>query len=262
VVAELHAANLPVAEVHPGRPREFPKSIGLLAKTDKIDARALALFAKAVQPALTRPATAEEEHLAALMTRRRQVIQIQVAERNRVENVPGSVQERLAEHIKWLRAELKDLDREIDEYIDGTPEFKAKKDLVQEVPGVGSVTCGRILGSLPELGNLNRKEIASLVGVAPFNNDSGPRRRKRRIRGGRSTIRNVLYMATLSATRSNPVTREFYHRLLDRGKEKKVAIVACMRKLVTILNAMVRDMSTWCPPTIVCLAEHKSPVPC
>lgn len=245
LVVELYAVGLPISIVHPGRVREFAKSIGLLAKTDKIDARVLARYAEAAKPEPTQLPTEAEQLLSALMTRRRQVIDMLTAEKNRLSSARSSVQERIEVHILWLKEELTALNREIDDFIQQTPEFKDKHDLMIDVKGVGPVTCAILLSDLPELGRLNRKKIAALVGVAPFNNDSGPRRRKRRIKGGRAHVRKVLYMATIASLRSNPVIQEFYKRLVDRGKEKKVAIVACMRKLLTILNAMIRDMQPW-----------------
>jgi transposase len=245
LVVELYAVGQPIAVVHPGRVRDFARSIGLLAKTDKIDARVLARYAEAARPEPTQLPTEAEQHLSALMTRRRQVIDMLTAEKNRLSSARSSVQERIEEHILWLKEELAALNREIDDFIQQTPEFKGKHDLMIDVQGVGPVTCAILLSDLPELGRLNRKKIAALVGIAPFNNDSGPRHRKRRIKGGRAHVRKVLYMATIASLRCNPVIQEFYKRLVDKGKEKKVAIVACMRKLLTILNAMIRDMQPW-----------------
>ena len=245
LVVELYSAGLPISVVHPGRVREFAKSIGLLAKTDKLDARVLARYAKAARPEPTQLPTEEEQYLSALMTRRRQVIDMLTAEKNRLSSTRLSLRERVQEHINWLQDELNELNRDMDDFIQHTPAFKDKQDLLINVPGVGPVTCAILLSDLPELGKLNRKKIAALVGVAPFNKDSGPRRRKRRIQGGRAAVRTVLYMATVSSLRCNPVIQAFYTRLLDNGKEKKVAIVACMRKLLTIMNAMIRDMEPW-----------------
>jgi len=245
LVVELYVAGWPIAVVHPGRVREFAKSIGLLAKTDKLDARVLARYAKAARPAPTQLPSETEQQLSALMARRRQVIDMLTAEKNRLLSTRPSLHDRVREHIGWLKDELAALDSDIDDFIQRTPVFKCKQDLMADVPGVGRVTCASLLSDLPELGRLNRKQIAALVGVAPFNNDSGPRRRKRRIKGGRRNVRKVLYMATLAAIRCNPRIQTFYARLLSYGKAKKVAIVACMRKLLTILNAMIRDMEPW-----------------
>ena len=247
LMVALHEAGLPICRVHPGRVREFAKSIGLLAKTDKLDARLLARFAEAVQPPVSSLPSPAEQELLALMTRRRQVVEMLTAEKNRLSNAPASVQKRLRQHITWLEEELAQLNEQIEQLINQTPDFKDKNDLLQSVPGVGPVTSAIIAADLPELGLLNRQQIAALVGVAPFNHDSGRKQGKRRIKGGRPVIRSILYMATLSAIRFNPVIKTFYQHLLAQGKQKKVAIVACMRKLLTILNAMLRDHKPWNP---------------
>ena len=170
-----------------------------------------------------------------------------VAEQNRLNTVRLSMRENLEEHITWLRQALKDLDQEIQEFIQQSPVWKDKQDLLQSVPGVGPVTACTLLAELPELGSLDRKRIAALVGVAPFNDDSGHRRGKRRVKGGRSSVRNVLYMAALSASKFNPILNHFYQSMIKRGKEKKVALIACMRKLLTFLNAILRDQKQWNP---------------
>jgi transposase len=247
VMTELYASKVRVALVNPGRVREFARSIGLLAKTDKLDARLLARFAEAVKPAVTRMPDEQEQHLIALVTRRRQLIEMLVAEENRLITVRLSLRENLEEHITWLRQALKDLNREMREFIRQSPIWKDKEDLLQSVPGVGPVTASTLLAELPELGTLDRKRIAALVGVAPFNDDSGHRRGKRKIKGGRSSVRNVLYMAALSSSRFNPILRPFYKRMIQRGKLKKVALTACMRKLLTFLNAIIRDQKRWNP---------------
>ena len=247
VMTELYASKVRVALVNPGRVREFARSIGLLAKTDKLDARLLARFAEAVKPAVTRMPDEQEQHLIALVTRRRQLIEMLVAEENRLITVRLSLRENLEEHITWLRQALRDLNREIREFIRQSPIWKDKEDLLQSVPGVGPVTASTLLAELPELGTLDRKRIAALVGVAPFNDDSGHRRGKRKIKGGRSSVRNVLYMAALSSSRFNPILRPFYKRMIQRGKLKKVALTACMRKLLTFLNAIIRDQKRWNP---------------
>jgi transposase len=249
LLAELWAARLPVALVNPSRVRQFARSLGLLAKTDKLDARLLARFAQAVQPPLTPLPTAGEQQLAALVNRRRQVVDMLTAENNRLLTAPGSVQERIRQHIAWLEAELAALNQDRDDFIRRTPEWREKARLLRSVPGVGPVLTTTLLAGLPELGRLNRKQIAALAGVAPFNDDSGRRRGKRRVKGGRASVRQVLYMATLSATRFNPVIRAFYRRLLAQGKLKKVALTACMRKLLTILNAMIHQQQPWRPAT-------------
>ncbi len=241
----LYEANLPFSRVHPGRVREFARSIGLLAKTDRLDARLLARFAAAVQPPVTRLPSGEEEQLAALMTRRRQVLEMLTAEKNRLGTAPATVQERLKQHITWLEEELARLDDDINLFIEKLPTMQHKQEVLTSAPGIGPVTSAILLAELPELGVYSRQKIAALVGIAPFNHDSGPKRGKRRVKGGRVVIRNVLYMSTLSAIRYNPVIQTFYQRLCSQGKEKKVAIVACMRKLLTILNAMIRDNQPW-----------------
>ena len=247
VMGELYACKIPVALVNPGRVREFARSIGLLAKTDKLDARLLARFAEAVKPPVTHLPDEQEQHLIALVTRRRQLIEMLVAEQNRLNTVRLSLRENLEEHITWLHKALKGLDQEIQEFIHQSPVWNDKQDLLQSVPGVGPVTASTLLAELPELGKLDRKKIAALVGVAPFNDDSGHRRGKRRVKGGRGSVRNVLYMAALSTSRFNPILRPFYERMLQRGKEKKVALTACMRKLLIFLNAILRDQKRWNP---------------
>lgn len=250
LVAELYGAGLPVALVNPARVREFARSLGVLAKTDKLDAHLLARFAQAVQPAVTRLPTEQEAQLAALVTRRRQINEMLTAEKNRRSAATSRLRPRLDKHIAWLEVELQELNRELDDFIQQTPLFGQKEEILRSTPGVGPVTAATILAELPELGHLDHKQIAALVGVAPFNNDSGPRRGKRRIKGGRVAVRCVLYMAALSAVKYNPVIKPFYERLLQRGKAPKVALTACMRKLLTILNAMLRDMRPWrCHPT-------------
>jgi transposase len=245
LLTALYEANLPFCRVHPGRVREFARSIGLLAKTDKLDARLLARFGEAVKPATTALPGEDEQHLSALLARRRQVIDMLTAEKNRLGTAPAVTQERISQHILWLQEERDNLDKDIDQFINQTPILEQKQELLQSVPGVGPVVSAILMADLPELGQLSRQKIAALVGVAPFNNDSGPRKGKRRVKGGREAIRSTLYMATLSSIQHNPVIQLFYKRLVNAGKQKKVAIVACMRKLLTILNAMIRDDKAW-----------------
>lgn len=244
-LAEFSADGLPVALVNPRRVREFARSIGLLAKTDKIDARLLVHFGEAVKPTPTRLPSPEEQRLSALMTRRRQVIEMLTMEKNHLCSSHPAAIDSVTKIIDVLQQELDDLNHQIDDFIDHFPTFSQKDSILRSTPGVGKVTAAILLSDLPELGTLDRKKIAALVGVAPFNNDSGRFRGKRRIKGGRPTVRTVLYMATITATRSNPVIRAFYQHLLLAGKLKKVAIVACMRKLLTFLNAMIRDSRPW-----------------
>jgi len=247
IVAELVLAKVAVSVVNPKRVRDFARSVGQLAKTDKIDARILAQFAQAVRPAPRPLRTEEEERLSALISRRRQIIDMLTAERNRLAVAYLATRKRMEKHIEWLQQELADIEADIDQFIQGTPLWKQKDELLRSVPGVGEVTAYTLLADLPELGTLDRQGIAALVGVAPLNKDSGIKRGKRRVFGGRETVRNVLYMAALSAARFNPTIKTFYDRLIKAGKEKKVAIVACMRKLLVILNSILRHQRPWQP---------------
>jgi transposase len=247
VTSLLYLAQLPACRVNPRRVRYYARSVGQLAKTDKLDAKILARFGEAVKPAFTKLPTEQEELLSALLTRREQLLAILVAERNRLGTAPSKIRPSLNEHITWLRQQLKELDQEIDVFINDTPELKEKDKLLQEVEGVGRQTSAKLIADVPELGACDRKQIAALVGIAPYNQDSGKKKGQRSISGGRPDVRSVLYMSTLAATRFNPVIREFYQRLLIAGKKKKVALVACMRKLLTILNAILRDRKHWNP---------------
>lgn len=247
VVAELFANTLPVALVNPGRVREFAKSTGRLAKTDKLDARVLAHFGEAIDPALVTLPSEEEQYLSALMTRRRQVIDLLTAEKNHLLSTPAKVRPRVEQSIAALQSQLDELNQTIDQFIDHNDAFRKKEDILRSVPGIGPVTAAIILSDLPEIGFLDRKKIAALVGVAPFNNDSGRHSGKRRVKGGRESVRHVLYMATLAATRSNPVIKLYYLHLIQLGKPFKVALVACMHKLLTFLNSMIRDLRPWQP---------------
>ncbi len=242
LIVELSAAQLPVALVHPGRVRDFARSLGQLAKTDKLDAHLLAHFGEAIQPLLTQLPSQAVQELNGLMLRRRQVLDLITAEQNHLASMRLSLRQRIEEHLDWLGEELSNLDRAIEALVQHIPEFQAKRTVLRTAKGVGPVLTAKLLSGLPELGQMNRKKIAALVGVAPFNDDSGRRRGKRKIKGGRADIRKVLYMATIAAVRFNPAIRPFYQHLLNQGKLKKVAIVACMRKFLTILNAMIRDM--------------------
>lgn len=250
VAAELTHAGLPVVVVNARRVRDFARATGRLAKTDKLDAKVLAHFAAAVRPALRSLRNEEEEQLAALLTRRRQVVDMLTVEKNRLATVRAKMRTDIEAHIQWLSNSMKDLDKEIEDFVEGTPVWKEKDALLQSVPGVGPVTSATMLGMLPELGKLNRQEIAALVGVAPVNKDSGRKQGKRRVYGGRADVRSILYMAALAAKKFNPVIREFYERLIKQGKEKKVALTACMRKLLVILNAMMRTNQKWRSQTV------------
>lgn len=247
VVRMLIDAGLPVARVNPGRVREFARSVGQLAKTDKLDARILAHFGKAVKPALTVLPSPKKRALDALLERREQLLNMQTAEKNRLGTAPQNIHASVQEHLLWLKQEIKKLDREIAQSIHDHPDFKQEDKILQSVPGIGKIASSKFIADVPELGRCNRKEIAALIGTAPFSRDSGFKRGRRSTKGGRSDVRCVLYMATLSATRCNPVIKVFYQRLCKSGKENKVALVACMRKLLTILNAMIRDQRPWQP---------------
>lgn len=249
VVAELTFAKLPTVVVNPTRVRDFARATGQWAKTDKLDALMLARFAQAVRPEIRVLRNEQQAYLAALITRRRQVVEIMTAEKNRRGSSHGLISQRLEEHIAWLEEELKSLEEETSRFVRTNTVWQEKEELLRSVPGVGPVTAFTLLAELPELGTMNRQKIAALVGVAPFNRDSGPRRGKRRIFGGRAGVRRALYMAALVGSRSNPVIGAFYERLLANGKEKKVALAACMRKLLVILNAMLRDQKSWNPPS-------------
>lgn len=251
----IAAVGLSVAVINPRQARDFAKSLGRLAKTDKIDASVLARFGEAVRPEPRIMPTEQAVELQALLVRRRQLIEMLVAEKNRMYLTHRSVQPRLKEHIAWLEKELEELDHELKDQLQQSPIWREKDDLLRSVPGVGPVTATTLLAELPELGQLNRKQIAALVGVAPFNCDSGKLRGKRAIWGGRACVRNALYMATLAAYRYNPVIRAHFIHLKCQGKPFKVAMVACMRKLLTILNAMMHSMKAWEP----CLAISKTP---
>lgn len=247
LVAELSRAGLPVVVVNAKRVRDFARATGRLAKTDKLDARVLAHFAAAVRPAVRSLRSEDEEQLTALLTRRRQILAMLTVEKNRLVTVRPPMRSDLQAHIRWLAQNLKTLDQEIEEFVKRSPVWKEKDALLQSVPGVGPITSATMLGMLPELGLLNRQEIAALVGVAPLNRDSGRKQGRRRVFGGRADVRSVLYMAALSAKKFNPIIRAFYEKLLRHGKEKKVALTACMRKLLVILNAMLRTHQAWRP---------------
>jgi transposase len=246
LVAALVAARLPVVVVNPRQIRAYARATGALAKTDALDARVIALFAEAVRPAV-RPL--RDEHTRALdesVTRRRQLVDMLGAETNRRRLVRDrTVQQRIEAHIEWLKRALKELDRDLQAVIRASPVWRETDALLRSAPGVGDVTSATMLAELPELGHLDRQKIAALVGLAPFNRDSGQFRGRRMITGGRPTVRRVLYMATLSAIRRNPIIATFYQRLRVKGRPAKVALTAAMRKLLTILNAMVRDHRPW-----------------
>ena len=247
LVAALAAASLPVAVVNPRQVRDFARSTGRLAKTDRLDAQVLAHFGEAVRPPMRPLRDDDTRALGAVLARRWQVMKILVAEKNRLGRATLEVRPRIEAHIGWLKQELDDLDTDLRQRIQRSPVWREKDDLLRSVPGVGPQVSLTLLAYLPELGTLNRKQIAALVGVAPFNRDSGPYRGKRSVGGGRATVRSTLYMGALVATRFNPVLRDFYQRLLEAGKPKKLALTACMRKLLVILNSMLRTGKNWHP---------------
>lgn len=247
--AVLLAAGLPVAVVNPRQVRDFARSLGQLAKTDAIDARVLARFAEALRPTPSKLSEEAAEQLRELEQRRRQLVEMIVAERNRLRRAPRTA-DRIQEHLRWLEDEVKRIEKEIEGAIGSDPELEAKAAILESVPGVGRALSVTLLGSLPELGLLNRKQIAALVGVAPLNWDSGKLRGKRAVWGGRAHVRCILYMAALVASRRNPVIRALYQRLCAAGKPKKVALVAAMRKLLIILNAMLRTRTAWSAGTL------------
>jgi len=247
LTAALAAAGMPVAVVNPRQVRDFAKATGWLAKTDRLDAQVLAHFAQAVQPTPRPLPDAQTQELAALLARRQQLVQMLTAEKNRLGTTRLPVRQRVRAHISWLTQELADTDKQLSGSIRESPIWRAEDDLLQGVKGIGPVVSITLMADLPELGTLDRWSIAALVGLAPFNRDSGLLRGKRRVWGGRARVRAALYMATLVATRYNPVIKAFYQRLLEAGKVKKVALTACMRKLLTILNAMVKHNCPWNP---------------
>lgn len=247
VTAALLAVGLAVAVVNPRQVRDFAKATGHLAKTDVLDAQVLAHFAQAIEPPARPLPDATTQALAAVVTRRRQVVAMLTAERNRYTSAAATIQARIEQHIQWLTEELAELDNDLQQRVQASPAWRTQAQILQSIPGVGPTTACTLLAELPELGQLDRRKIAALVGVAPFNRDSGPRQRQRHIWGGRTTVRTALYMATLVATRCNPVIKTFYQHLLDAGKPKKVALTACMRKVLTIANAMLKHKSYWDP---------------
>jgi transposase len=245
VVSTLVIERIAVAVVNPRQVRDFARSMGKLAKTDALDALVLAKFAETIRPeprALKDEATLE---LEAVVTRRRQMVEMLTAEKNRLPQAAKKVQPEIRDHIEWLKHRIKEKDHELRRMIEDSPVWRDKENLLRGIPGVGEVMSRTVLSSLPELGKLDRKQIAALVGVAPLNRDSGKMRGKREIWGGRSTIRSTLYMATLSAVKWNPVIETFYERLCSAGKAKKAALVACMRKLLVIMNAMMKSTEPW-----------------
>ncbi len=249
VTAELAAAGLRVAVVNPRHVKEFARAAGKLAKTDALDAQVLAHFAEAMQPEPRPLPDASAQEFRSLVTRRRQLVEMITAEKNRLRTSTPQVRTQVQSHIRWMEENLEGLEKDLGDIIRSSPLWKAKEKTLRSVLGVGPVLSMTLVADLPELGTLNRREIAALVGVAPFNRDSGTLRGKRTVWGGRGQVRAVLYMATLVATCHNPVIRSFYQRLCAAGKPKKVALTACMRKLLVILNSMIKHHSCWNPST-------------
>jgi len=246
VLNALFAAGLPVVVVNPRQVRDFAKASGQLAKTDKLDAMVLAHFAAAIQPELRHVKNAAELELDALVTRRRQLVEMLAAEKTRLSSTATTaMRTEVGVHIEWLEQRLTDIDERLRKRITDSSVWRVKDDLLQTVPGIGPVTALVLVAEVPELGQLNRHQVAKLVGVAPLNCDSGNLRGQRHIFGGRQAVRNTFYMAIQSAVRHNPVIKEFYERLLARHKPKKVALVACMRKLLTIVNVMIKTNTKW-----------------
>jgi len=251
VVAALATAALPVVVLNARQVRDFARATGRLAKTDAIDAGVLAHFAEVVRPPVRPLPDAMTQSLQAWLMRRRQLVEMLLAEEQRRSRAPRPIQRQIDQHVRWLRAQLGAVEKDLAQTLRESPVWREKDDLLRSVPGVGPVLTTTLLGDVPELGQLNRKQIAALIGVAPLNRDSGTYRGRRAVWGGRAHVRATLYMATLTAARYNPVIRAFYERLVAAGKPKKVALTACMRKLLTILNALIARRTAWKPPAAV-----------
>jgi transposase len=249
LAGQLATAGLPVVVVNPRQVRDFARALGQQAKTDPLDARVLALFGARVQPTARPMPDAATQDLVAQITRRRQLIEMLGAERNRLDLARRPVRKPLQAHIAWLERQLGVLDHDIAAAVQASPVWRAREDLLRSVPGIGPQTARVLIAQVPELGTLSHRALAALVGVAPFAQESGRHRGVRTIRGGRATVRAALYLPTVTAVRCNPVLRAFYRRLVAAGKPKKVALIAAMHKLLTVLNSMVRDQRAWCPET-------------
>ena len=247
VLKALCQAGLPAVAVNPRQVRNFAKATGKHAKTDRIDAFVIAHFGAVIQPVVRPLNDVQTEQLQALLLRRAQLIDMLVAEKARLERAHAAAKESLNDHIKWLKQQLTVADRDIDSFMRSSPAWRQKEDLLRSVPGIGPGAAATLIAFMPQLGSLNRREIAALTGVAPFNCDSGKHHGKRRIQGGRAIVRRALYMACIPALRFNPVIRAFYDRLRKAGKPFKVAITACIRKLIVTLNAMVHNSTPWRP---------------
>jgi transposase len=246
VAAALSSAKLPLAVVNPRQVRDFARALGRLAKTDALDAQVIALFAERIRPEPRPLADAQAQRLAELIARRRQIVEMIGAESNRRRQARDpQLQRDLDRHLAWLHHALARIERDLDDTIRGSPAWRVTEDLLASAPGIGPVTARTLIAELPELGRLDRRRIAALVGVAPMNRDSGTFRGRRMVAGGRSSVRKVLFMATLTAVRFNPPVRRLYQRLTQAGRPAKLALTACMRKLLVTLNAMVRDGRRW-----------------
>jgi transposase len=250
LLERLLAEKLPTVVVNARQVRQFARATGRLAKTDAIDADVLAHYGEALKPEQRVLPDLQTRKLRALLARRRQLLGMLVAEGNRAPHALDVVRRGIAATVRCLKNQVAMLDRELARFLRETPAWRAKAEVLRSVPGVGPVASATLLGELPELGALNRKQIAALVGVAPFNRDSGSLRGQRMIWGGRSSVRAVLYMCTIAALKANPIIGEYYRRLHAAGKPSKVALVACMRKLLVILNTLVRTGTSWSPPTL------------
>jgi transposase len=243
----LAAATLPVAVINPRQVRDFARATGTLAKTDRLDAQLLAQFAEVVRPEPRPLPDAQAQELTALLQRRRQLVEMLTAEKNRLPLAARRIRPQLQAHIVWLHKQIAQFDEDLRQLIHASPLWRAKDDLLRSAPGVGPVLATTLVAALPELGTLTRRQIAALVGVAPLNRDSGTLRGRRTVWGGRAQVRAVLYMSTVVAVRHNPVVAAFYQRLRAAGKAPKLALTACMRKLLTILNAMLKHHTRWAP---------------
>jgi len=246
----LVLAGLAVAVVNPRQVRDFAKAVGKLAKTDRVDAGVIALFGERVRPEARGVPEEEASELGALVTRRQQLTEMITAEKNRLGLAKRTMKPRIREHVQWLQRQLADVELELRRMVESSPIWRARENLLTSAPGIGEKTAYALIAQLPELGRLTSKQIAALVGVAPFARDSGRYRGQRKIWGGRASVRSALYMATFAAIHCNPIIRAHYHHLRNRGKEFKVAMVACMRKFLVILNTMVRFNTPWCPAAL------------
>jgi len=244
----LHKNEIPISVVNPKQTKNFSRSLGKNAKNDLLDAQMLCIFAEKMNPRLTKPLTPAQKKLKSLIIRRNQLVDHSKSEKNRLKSpaITEETKESIQGLISFLKEEIKKIEKQIKKVIKENDDFSNKDKLLSEVSGVGNICSATLIGLVPELGTINRKQIAALVGVAPYDNDSGNFSGKRSIYGGRTQVRNILYMATLSAIRSNPCIKNFYIRLIQKGKNGKVALTACMRKLLTALNAMIRDNKNWC----------------